>query len=353
MEYSWLENKLQEINRKCIQINNIKSNNDSLNMIIGKLIDVMKDTSVLFKTLYERIIFNGSYYNNLKISKADEYDLDLILVLPVALETVLMLTPEAGYVDVKIDISKIKKLAYYRDILTPLEKLCENGIFSSLKIHSWFEGLVQKSLNIINASKYFPQYKLDMYKSGPAVTLTVHTPFSNYDMDLVPCLKLDKSLYPKGYKKQNCNHIYAVSKPNKDKEWRLSFIEQELSILRDNGHVKPAIRLLKFLRDQRDHKLIKSYFIVTVAMWDLETTNFNGKSLSFAFMTLLESLYKHICERKIPFYWNPNLNLLNKCHRDYLFNLENQLLNILKKLRSSNSNPNVLNEVFNFDIQES
>lgn len=41
----------------------------------------MRDTSPLFGKLYTRIFYGGSYYDNLKTGKPDEYDIDLLMML--------------------------------------------------------------------------------------------------------------------------------------------------------------------------------------------------------------------------------------------------------------------------------
>lgn len=43
----------------------------------------MKNKDDLFKTIYKRIMFTGSFYKGTKVGKPEEFDLDLILKLPV------------------------------------------------------------------------------------------------------------------------------------------------------------------------------------------------------------------------------------------------------------------------------
>lgn len=60
--------------------------------ITDKLIETMKQKSVLFKTLYKSKYYGGSYYDNLKVGPPNEYDLDLVLRLPVGFFLKIRLT---------------------------------------------------------------------------------------------------------------------------------------------------------------------------------------------------------------------------------------------------------------------
>lgn len=57
--------------------------------ITDKLIGTMQQKSVLFKTLYKSKYYGGSYYDNLKVGEPNEYDLDLVLRLPVGFSLVI------------------------------------------------------------------------------------------------------------------------------------------------------------------------------------------------------------------------------------------------------------------------
>lgn len=62
----------------------------------------MKDTDVLFKNMFERMFYGGSYYDGLKISKPEEYDLDLVLNLPGCVKPIVENSTKPGFVHVKI-----------------------------------------------------------------------------------------------------------------------------------------------------------------------------------------------------------------------------------------------------------
>lgn len=63
----------------------------------------MKDADTLFKSMFERIFHGGSYYDGLKVSKPEEYDLDLVMNLPLVIEPVVEVSNKHGFVYVKIE----------------------------------------------------------------------------------------------------------------------------------------------------------------------------------------------------------------------------------------------------------
>lgn len=62
----------------------------------------MAKSDVLFKSMYERRFYGGSYYEGLKVAKPEEFDLDLVLNLPVIIEPCVEISNKHGFVHVKI-----------------------------------------------------------------------------------------------------------------------------------------------------------------------------------------------------------------------------------------------------------
>lgn len=57
----------------------------------------------LFNSLYRKEFYGGSYYDDLKVSKPNEYDLDLLLVLPPYARPVISATEMPGYVRIELE----------------------------------------------------------------------------------------------------------------------------------------------------------------------------------------------------------------------------------------------------------
>lgn len=62
----------------------------------------MKTKSVLFKSLYTRVFYGGSYYDGLRVGHPEEYDLDLLFHLPACLAVDLTISNIQGFVHLKL-----------------------------------------------------------------------------------------------------------------------------------------------------------------------------------------------------------------------------------------------------------
>lgn len=58
--------------------------------MLEHLIQLMKDEDVLFKRIYSRICGAGSYYDGLKVGKPEEFDMDIVIRLPIYYEEVVV-----------------------------------------------------------------------------------------------------------------------------------------------------------------------------------------------------------------------------------------------------------------------
>lgn len=51
--------------------------------VLDHLIHLMKEEDVLFNRIYSRICGAGSYYDGLKVGKPEEFDMDIVVRLPI------------------------------------------------------------------------------------------------------------------------------------------------------------------------------------------------------------------------------------------------------------------------------
>jgi cyclic GMP-AMP synthase len=54
--------------------------------VLDHLVELMKQEDVLFSRIYRRICGAGSYYDGLKVGKPEEFDMDIVLRLPIKYE---------------------------------------------------------------------------------------------------------------------------------------------------------------------------------------------------------------------------------------------------------------------------
>lgn len=62
----------------------------------------MKEKDELFKLLFRRIFYGGSYYDGLKVGKPEEYDLDILFFLPKLTKPQLTTGSLPGYLKVQL-----------------------------------------------------------------------------------------------------------------------------------------------------------------------------------------------------------------------------------------------------------
>lgn len=62
----------------------------------------MRTNSELFKALYERLFYGGSYYDGLRVGHPEEFDLDLLLRLPKLIDVSLDITNVPGFVSMQL-----------------------------------------------------------------------------------------------------------------------------------------------------------------------------------------------------------------------------------------------------------
>lgn len=360
-----MEPVLKEINKKFVSLSDeeIKRNNNLLKAMLDLMIDKMKTKDTLFKEMYTRVFFGGSFYDGLRVGQPDEFDLDLLLALPKLLEPVITTSNVPGFVRLKFK-EYIKFLNQHELALRykGLDKLIDDKQYLDTgKVLRWMESVVNLALNEFEKKNNGYVLKTPygillakICKGGPAFTLKVNGTINGknvaMDVDLVPCFVFGKEKWPANGFRPNPPvtakkaEYFIVPKPIPEcsTNWRLSFQEQERVIIDSKATLKPSVRLLKKLRDNLDHKCIASYYIKTVVLWQAfegRDEAFWNNSLSYVFMNLLKDYQKCLSEGKINYFWNKNNNLLAKIKKDTMGNLSNRIKAIIDDIDKHPENP--------------
>lgn len=103
------------INKMFISLedNDIHKTNEALLPMIQTIINLMKSKDSLFKEAYQEIIFLGSFYKGTKIEKPNEFDLNIILKLPLNNKEINFYSERPAFVKIKIDESSINDSSKY------------------------------------------------------------------------------------------------------------------------------------------------------------------------------------------------------------------------------------------------
>ncbi|CAG9772612.1 unnamed protein product [Ceutorhynchus assimilis] len=336
MSYKNMENVLQKINQKYISLNNdeVKHNNARLKSTLESMICEMKKQSAVFKTVFDKPFYGGSFYDDLKVGSPDEFDLDLLLVLPKSCEK----HKKKNCGCVKLETSNKPGFFWYKidpDYYPPFKDYIENDYLQTNLILDWVKGLVTKALNSLNSVDFSwgtPRYHSE---SGPALTLKLYGQFGHFDVDLVPAFKFGPESWPQyGYKPNSSRRktdFFIVPKKARlqncgERYWRASFQDQERELIEGKQRLKPALRLLKKMRNNLGQVSVSSYALKTLVLWDLDSgyLDFNAP-LADVFMKLLKKYAEHLQAKCVPYYWNKNNNLLDTIQLTTLENHQNEI----------------------------
>ncbi|CAK9828854.1 Cyclic GMP-AMP synthase-like receptor [Anthophora retusa] len=331
-----------------------------LQQVMETLIERMKMKDSLFKKVYSKIIFCGSFYKGTKVEKPNEFDLNIILNLPMRYSCVNFYSTMPSFVQINVDHPLMHCVPKYKNLTMnekrSFNKLISHGNLNPNKFRHWIEGVIDKVIyelpkpNKLLIERGFNSYevKIKVKKSGPAFTIILNLPYNveEIHIDLVPALVFNTCMIEKYTTRfdelKNCRNKewFAIPVPitntncyGIDDHWRLSFCLQENEILRKCGSVKPVIRQMKKLRNVQKWKCIASYYIETLflhkykELHDLQTI-----PLTLFFFIMLKELY-HACEQhKIKYFWNEKYNLLEKISEVRMSNIAYRLNNIIKHI---------------------
>lgn len=168
-----------------------------------------RDTNYYF-ILHIQVLFAGSVYDGIKVSKLDEFDMDIVIRLPINYdEGIVIENDQPGFVKLKIETAfdNLDKQQEWeachkatRDWRDSEKYLLQN------KFRQWMHAIVQKGLNelngqvVVNGVNYNVTYK----ESGPAYTLNIENQPGNeefkLDVDLVPVIRFMYPRWPEGYR---------------------------------------------------------------------------------------------------------------------------------------------------------
>lgn len=320
---------------------------------VERFIQRMKDVDPLFKEVFQNIYYAGSYYDGLKVSEANEFDLNIRLKMPFKPENFQAVhngVPN-GYVMYKLNQPLELLLARHPkwDLYKQLDKLMDetHTMLSQKKINSWCLGVVDKTF-----SEYGSEFRnVSRSTSGPAKTLNIRSSINGtmLDVDLVPVVELPQ--FPGSVRqsahlktlpdtKKTC---FIVPKPppahiaslkNSDNFFRVSMPDAERHLMENKGCVKMLIKIFKVLRDTENWRFLVSYHIKTVFMHQLEkhpdAEFWKEDKAGELFILMLQQFIAVMDKKTLAHIYFPNCNLLANVPQVTLTNTKGRFETILK-----------------------
>ncbi|EDW01158.1 uncharacterized protein LOC6561120 [Drosophila grimshawi] len=346
MVSSNLEGRLNETNRDYINIDDEREfYTNHYNILRNVIYNELKKEMPLSKWLCGHKL-GGSYADNLKIAKPDEFDLLIILKFPVNnLIIVKKDTRKPG--NVTLDMTKVLELLQchppHKDMYQELKRLVtpENFLLED-KLQSMISGAVTRALSRmsyeinVNGKDARIVYK----RCGPAHTMYINEPDIKYSVDFVPAIRLDAEQNILSPEKReyfkDTRYWEAIPKPMKPFEkdnvsFRASYYEAELAMLKNKYRLKDAVRFMKKFRDSHPNmNNLKSYYIKTLFLWQVTKKPdyyWSMGQLKDILIDMFRELKKSLATSnrngKLPFFWDPQLDLFgsfNQNQRDQMFN---------------------------------
>ncbi|CAH0627399.1 unnamed protein product [Chrysodeixis includens] len=353
-----LNSLLSDIHVRYIKLKEFDLHYKVFDTIFQDLHKKMKEVDPYYRKYSSTVQFAGSHYDNLRIKKPDEFDMDIVIALPLNIKTdvfnptgsdIIIEPKSAGFVQLKMGVQfqrlPMRDKEEWLINRTAYEWKDDSNYLLRSKFNDWFKSVVNKALNKCEFSGNRPlfyvegvPYIIDKSESGPAMTLLISNKSRNFklDVDLVPCLKFPENRWPigKSYREipPKCKKDYwmVVGKPNKEspsaleqsRSWRLALHNQERELMHNSYNLRQAIRLVKKLRDSLGMKKIASYYIKTLFYWDVIEINdpeyWRRNNPANLFKMMVGKLHKALATGKIPYFWNKDNNLIGNVDRKIL-----------------------------------
>ncbi|XP_015927272.1 cyclic GMP-AMP synthase-like receptor [Parasteatoda tepidariorum] len=339
-----------------------KESREIVGTFMNTLIKKLKEDPE-FNCLYNQPYYTGSSYNDLRITSATEYDIDIILKPPPGISLKVQFF-EKTCVFAKIKWEKLKEFSEKEQyILTWFEKRsekCSDGFYLHPgRINSWLQGKLVKCFN--NFPSWEGMEKPKLVTSGPASTVKITTTTGKcIDLDLVPVFKFDYSIFsesntPKLLRefkvtsdKEMCLFVPKPLKaggksptnlsPDINSVWRLDMPEYEKAILSSKACAKCVIKLLKLMRDNMDWKGIASYYLKTLVMIKIQENPseeyWKHTYLYERLMEALNELKKCLENKAIPCLFSRDYNLIYQLNERQCENWANKVKSHITSITS-------------------
>ncbi|XP_041333401.1 cyclic GMP-AMP synthase [Pyrgilauda ruficollis] len=307
--------------------------------VVPHLVQAIRGKDSCFSSIEQQSA--GSYYERVKISEPNEFD--IMLVMPVT--------------RIQLDESDDTGAYYYVSFKrSPKEKgwlkfLEEDGKLSAFKMLQALRDIIKQEVKNIKGVEVTVARK----KAGsPAITLQIKNPPSEISVDIILTLEAQQSWPPStraglkieqwlGRKKRRdfrFRSIYLVAKQNKREKvlrgntWRLSFSHIEKDMIKYHGNSrtccesdglkccrKGCLKLLKFLLEQLKMKYpkelekfcsyhVKTAFLHSCVMWPNDTDWHLG-NLDHSFQQCLGFFVDCLQKSQLTHFFIPQYNLLS------------------------------------------
>ncbi|NXT75493.1 CGAS synthase, partial [Zapornia atra] len=313
---------------------------DLVNRVVSYLIPAIRSTGGTFSSI--KRLGAGSYYERVKISEPNEFD--IMLLMPVSRLQLDECDDTGAYY--YLTFKRNPKEKYLLKFVDEEGKLSAFQILQSLR-----EIIKQEVKKIQNMEVSVKRKKV----GSPAITLQIKHPPGDISVDIILTLEVQQSWPPStadglrveqwlGTKvRLKCRNesIYLVAKQNKKEKvlkgntWRLSFSHIEKDILKNHGSSKTCcesdgpkccrkacLKLLKYLLEKlkQDHTKelekicsyhVKTAFFNSCVKWPNDR-DWHWEDLDYCFQRYVGYFLDCLKTAQLPHFFIPKYNLLGQ-----------------------------------------
>ncbi|NXE82537.1 CGAS synthase, partial [Cochlearius cochlearius] len=305
-----------------------------VNQVVSQLIQAIRSKDGCFSSIQR--LGAGSYYEHVKISEPNEFD--IMLVMPVARLQLDESDDTGAYY--YLSFKRNPKEKYFLKFLDEEKKL------SALKMLQALREIIKQEVKNITSKKKV---------GSPAITLQIKNPPADISVDIILTLEVQQSWPPStqdGLKIEQWlgrkvrgefrnRTLYLVAKQNKREKvprgntWRLSFSHIEKAMMNNHGSSKTCceadgpkccrkgcLKLLKYLLERLKMKHtkelekfcsyhVKTAFFHSCVMWPNDADWHSG-DLDHCFQKYLGFFLDCLQESRLPHFFIPQYNLLSR-----------------------------------------
>ncbi|KAM7061244.1 cyclic GMP-AMP synthase [Acridotheres tristis] len=310
-----------------------------VNLVVSHLVQAIRAKDSCFSSIERQSA--GSYYERVKISEPNEFDIMLVMPVP----------------RIQLDEADDTGAFYYVSFKrSPKEKgwlkfLEEDGKLSAFKMLQALRDIIKQEVKNIKDLEVTVARK----KAGcPAITLQIKNPPSEISVDIILTLeaqqswplstqaglKIEQWLGTKVRRDMRIRPLYLVAKQNKNEKvlrgntWRLSFSHIEKDIIKNHGNSKTCcesdgpkccrkgcLKLLKYLLEQLKMKYpkelekfcsyhVKTAFLHSCVTWPNDSDWHLG-DLDHCFQQCLRFFVDCLQRSQLTHFFIPQYNLLS------------------------------------------
>ncbi|EDW61781.2 uncharacterized protein Dvir_GJ20118, isoform C [Drosophila virilis] len=343
---SLLEQILHATNADYININGDRQIfTNHYNVLRNSIYKTLQEEQPLGKWLCGHKL-GGSYADNLKITKPDEFDLVIHLVFPENDRIIVKKDPRRPG-NVTLDMTEVlnalEKQEHNQLSYTYLKKLVTNrNLLLEDKMQNMIQGAVTRALNKMGKKiEVNGRVTPIVYRRcGPAHTMFINDRDIKYSVDFVPAIRLiarQNILEPEQLRFfKDIRYWDAIPKPLKPFEannvsFRASYYDAENVMIKGKQKLKETIKFMKKFRDSKQNmNNLKSYYIKTLFLWQIKAKSdayWSTKTLKDILIDMCRELKTSLATSgrngKLLFFWDPKLDLFaafTQRQRDDMFN---------------------------------